>query len=96
MSNLKITRRQAIATGTVGALGAITNLSFAGVHFNIENKLAIHGGQKTRVDDWPEWPVWNEDADSEVLKMLYSGKWYRGSGDYVSEFEQQYASDTFS
>ncbi len=91
MSNLKITRRQAIATGTVGALGAIANLSFAGVHFNIENKLAIHGGQKTRVADWPEWPVWNEDADSEVLKMLYSGKWYRGSGDYVSEFEQQYA-----
>jgi len=91
MSDQKLTRRQVIATGTMGAIGAVTNLSFSKFNFGNENKLALLGGEKVRTSAWPEWPVWNEEADSEVLKMLYSGKWWRGNGNYVSEFEQQYS-----
>lgn len=87
----EFTRRQALKTGALGTLGAISVPNLSNVGKPDAKKLALLGGQKLRTAPWPEWPVWNEDADSEVLKMLYSGKWWRGSGDYVEEFERQYA-----
>ena len=91
MSNQKITRRQAIATGTLGAVGAMANLSFTSFNFGSIKKLAINGGEKVRIADWPEWPVWDERAEKDVIKMLRSGRWWRGSGESVAEFEQKYA-----
>jgi perosamine synthetase len=91
MSNLKFTRRQAIITGTAGAAVAISNLSF--LPFNFENitKLAVNGGEKVRKANWPAWPVWDQAAEADVIAMLRSGKWWRGNGDYVAEFEKKYA-----
>ncbi len=91
MSNRKITRRQAIITGTAGAAVAISNLSF--LPFNFENitKLAVNGGEKVRTAGWPAWPVWDQTAEADVIAMLRSGKWWRGNGDYVAEFEKKYA-----
>ena len=91
MNNKKISRRKAITTATLGTAAALSNVSF--VNFNIENtkKLALLGGEKTRTDSWIDWPQWNTSAEDEVLKMLRSGRWYRGRGEYVSEFEEKYA-----
>ena len=91
MSNLKITRRQAIATGTIGTVGAMANFSFTPFNFSNVQKLAIHGGEKVRPTSWREWPVWDELAEKDVINMLRSGRWWRGSGEYVAEFEKKYA-----
>jgi dTDP-4-amino-4,6-dideoxygalactose transaminase len=91
MTNQKITRRQAIATGSMGAIGAITGFSFTPISFNNSKKLALLGGEKVRIANWPEWPVWNKDAENEVIKMLRSGRWWRGNGESVAEFEKKYA-----
>lgn len=91
MSNLKFTRRQAIATGTAGLVVTAANFSFIPFNFKQIGKLAIHGGEKLRTAGWPDWPVWNEQAEKEVVAMLRSGRWWRGSGEAVSEFEQKYA-----
>ncbi len=91
MTNQKITRRQAIATGSMGAIGAITGFSFTPISFNNSKKLALLGGEKVRIANWPEWPVWNKDAENEVIEMLRSGRWWRGNGESVAEFEKKYA-----
>ena len=91
MSNRKISRRQALATVSAGAVGAMTHLSFTSFRFDTSNNPALLGGEKVRKKDWPEWPVWDQSAEDEVLKMLRSGRWYRGKGEYVSEFEGKYA-----
>jgi dTDP-4-amino-4,6-dideoxygalactose transaminase len=91
MLNQKITRRQAIATGTIGTVGAMANFSFTPFNFSNVQKLAIHGGEKVRPTSWPEWPVWDEHAEKDVLNMLRSGRWWRGNGESVAEFEKKYA-----
>ncbi|MEZ5103083.1 MAG: DegT/DnrJ/EryC1/StrS family aminotransferase [Draconibacterium sp.] len=91
MKSRKITRRQAIATASVGAVGALTNFSVPSLAFFKTEKLALLGGEKVRKSEWPQWPVWNESAENDMLKMLRSGRWWRGNGEAVSEFEIKYA-----
>ena len=40
---------------------------------------------------WADWPNWLESWEPAVLKVLRSGKWYRGDGGHVAEFETGYA-----
>lgn len=87
MANLKFTRREAI-TGTIGAVASITLSPF---NFYQTNKLAVNGGNSIRTAPWPDWPVWDRNAEAEVTEMLRSGRWWRGSGEAVSDFEQKYA-----
>ena len=87
MAKLKFTRREAI-TGTIGAVASITLSPF---NFYLTNKLAVNGGNSIRTAPWPDWPVWNRNAETEVTEMLRSGRWWRGSGEAVSDFEQKYA-----
>ena len=87
----KFTRRQVIATTTIGTIGAVSNLSFTSFNFNTTNKLAIHGGEKVHPSEWPNWPVWDKKAENEALKMLRSGRWWRGNGEAVADFEKRYA-----
>ena len=91
MEKLKISRRQAIITGSIGAIGAMTNLSFTSFGSSGTDKLALLGGEKVRNKAWPDWPVWDTTAEDTVVKMLRSGRWWRGEGEYVSEFEVKYA-----
>jgi hypothetical protein len=72
MKKLKINRRQAIITGSVGAIGAMTNLSFTTFGSNSSDKLALLGGEKIRTKAWPEWPVWDETAEDTIVNMLNS------------------------
>ena len=87
MAKLKFTRREAI-TGTIGAVASITLSPF---NFYLTNKLAVNGGNSIRTAPWPDWPVWNRNAETEVTEMLRNGRWWRGSGEAVSDFEQKYA-----
>ncbi len=93
MKARKFTRRQVIATTSVGALGTMINLplsSFGMGSFSKE-KLAINGGAKVHTGTWPSWPVWDQSSEQGILSMLRTGRWWRGSGENVEEFEKRYA-----
>ncbi len=91
MKNRKITRRQAIATVSAGTLGTLAVSPFSSFGFETSKKLALLGGEKVRTAEWPQWPVWDQSAENDVVEMLRSGRWWRGSGEYVEEFEKKYA-----
>ena len=56
------------------------------------DKPALLGGRPSHAGGWPRWPEWRESWEPEILKILRSGRWYRGSsGGKVPEFEAAYA-----
>jgi dTDP-4-amino-4,6-dideoxygalactose transaminase len=55
------------------------------------SKPALLGGAPVHQGGWPGWPVWRETWEPAVLEVLRSGRWFRGSGEHVAEFEQAYA-----
>ena len=70
------------------------NLPFKsfGISSNLQlKKLAINGGEKTHPGSWPNWPEWDQSAEPGLLEMFRSGRWWRGSGEHVAEFEKRYA-----
>jgi len=93
MKKKKFTRRQVIAATSAGALGLMTPWPLGSYYFRSKDKskLALHGGEPVRTADWPQWPVWDQSAEEDIIKMLRSGRWWRGRGDYVAEFEEKYA-----
>jgi perosamine synthetase len=94
MKARKFTRRQVITTTSAGLLGTIIGLPFRS--FGISNrlqqkKLAINGGEKIRTARWPQWPYWDQSAEPGIIEMYRTGRWWRGNGEYVEEFEKKYA-----
>jgi dTDP-4-amino-4,6-dideoxygalactose transaminase len=55
------------------------------------DKPAMLGGKPVRTGRWPRWPEWRESWEADVIKVLRSGRWYRGSGREVPDFEAAYA-----
>jgi dTDP-4-amino-4,6-dideoxygalactose transaminase len=92
MKSLKFTRRQAITAASAGAVGTFFNWSFPSftITGNDQDKLALLGGAKVHPGGWPAWPVWDQAAEDRIAEMLRSGKWWRGNGDAVTEFEKRY------
>jgi perosamine synthetase len=93
MKPRKFTRRQVIATTSAGAIGTMINwpLSSFGISSFGKEKLAIHGGEKVHKGTWPSWPVWDQTAEPGIIEMLRTGRWWRGNGEHVEEFEKKYA-----
>ncbi len=89
----KFTRRQVLVTTATGAIATLSPWPLKSLDFISKKKdqLALKGGDPIRTAPWPDWPIWNENAEEDILKMLRSGKWWRGSGDYIEEFEGKYA-----
>src|SRR5205807_3157341 len=54
-------------------------------------KPALLGGVPVHQGGWSAWPKWLESWEPAVIKVLRSGKWYRGDGGHVAEFEAGYA-----
>jgi perosamine synthetase len=54
-------------------------------------KPALLGGTPVHTGGWPGWPAWRESWEPAVLKVLRSGRWFRGNGEHVAEFETAYA-----
>jgi perosamine synthetase len=56
------------------------------------DKPALLGGRPAHTGGWPKWPEWRESWEGEILKILRSGRWYRGGGaGHVPDFETAYA-----
>ena len=93
MDKKEISRRYflekaSIGTASVMAVGAMPAFGF---YSKKTDKLAIHGGQPVRTKGWSEWPIWNKDAEEDILSVLRSGIWCRLGGTKVTEFERKYA-----
>jgi dTDP-4-amino-4,6-dideoxygalactose transaminase len=89
MGRKKIIRRQAIAAGSAGIIGSM--IKPFGINSSLQQKLALNGGQKIHEGGWPQWPVWDQTAEADILEMLRSGKWWKGNGGALPEFEKQFA-----
>jgi len=55
------------------------------------NKPALLGGKRAHSGGWTRWPQWRESWERKVLDVFRSCRWYRASGQHVSEFEKAYA-----
>jgi perosamine synthetase len=94
MKTRKLSRRKFIAStsaGTAGAMLASPVPLFAYRKGGAASEPAIKGGQPVRTEGWPDWPVWDPEAEKPMLKLLRSGNWYRGDGHQCDEFEVKYA-----
>lgn len=88
-----LTRRQFLATASTGTLAAAlagTMPAYASAGRKA-GKCALLGGTPLRAKPFQRWPVWDKAAEEPVLEILRSGKWFRGSGTVVSQFEEKYA-----
>jgi len=93
MGSSNFTRRQFLATASTGALaaavaGTVPAYAKAGKK---ASRCAILGGKPVRAKPFSRWPIWDKSAEGPVLEVLRSGKWFRGSGTVVKEFEEKYA-----
>jgi len=87
-----LTRRGFIHKTAAGS-AALTCLSSTapGVFAAETTKPALLGGVAVHQGGWSAWPIWLESWEPAVIKVLRSGKWYRGDGGHVAEFERSYA-----
>ena len=94
MDKNSLTRRQFITTASSGAIAAAVASGAVPAYGNVSKKagkLAMLGGQPVRTKPWSEWPIWDQSAEGDILSVLRSGKWFRGWGTKVTEFEEKYA-----
>ncbi len=95
MDKNNLTRRQLLATASVGTIAAVSRSVPA--YSNITNKagkLAILGGQPVRKNkSWPQWPHWDQNVIDSVVKTTKSGVWCRiqSSSGTVPTFEKEFA-----
>jgi len=52
---------------------------------------ALLGGAPVRSVPFPSWPVVDEREEKALLDVLHGGKWFRGSGQTVTRFEEAWA-----
>src|SRR5258708_1013182 len=90
---LTLTRRHFIRTTTAGslALGWLKSGRSPRAFADEASKPALLGGTPVHKGGWAKWPEWREAWEAEVLKVLRSGRWFRGSGKQLEEFESGYA-----
>ncbi|MBL8233597.1 MAG: DegT/DnrJ/EryC1/StrS family aminotransferase [Bryobacterales bacterium] len=79
-------RRNFLATSTaLPAALSVHSLAAA------SGKPAILGGEPVRKAGAHSWPVFDDAEEQALLSVLRSGKWYRGNGRVVAQFEEKYA-----
>lgn len=95
MDGLNITRRQLLATASIGMMTTLSQGASAPNNLvKKAGKLAILGGEPVRKSkSWPEWPYRDQKVTDSLMKTLQSGNWCRidtPSGT-VTAFEKEYA-----
>jgi dTDP-4-amino-4,6-dideoxygalactose transaminase len=88
-----VTRRGFIQTAAASS-AALTWLGAGGapaVFAADAAKPALLGGTPAHQGGWPGWPEWRESWEPAVIKALRSGRWFRGAGEHVADFENAYA-----
>jgi dTDP-4-amino-4,6-dideoxygalactose transaminase len=70
---------------------AVAATAAAAVATGAASKPAILGGVPVRKAAFPGWPVWGKSDEAAWLQVLRSGKWFRGWGKTVDQFEAKFA-----
>ncbi|MDD4109701.1 MAG: aminotransferase class I/II-fold pyridoxal phosphate-dependent enzyme, partial [Prolixibacteraceae bacterium] len=91
MNKSTISRRNFIEKASIGTATVMASVPVFGFYKREADELAIFGGQPVRTQGWHGWPVWDKEAEEEIVSVLRSGIWCRLGGSKVSEFEEQYA-----
>lgn len=87
------TRRAFIRTSAAGsvALGWLGFQSAPQAIAGQPSKPALLGGTPVHKGAWLKWPEWRAAWEPQLLDVWRSGRWFRGSGKHLEEFEQGYA-----
>src|SRR5262249_55469933 len=88
-----LTRRGFIRQAAAGS-AALTWLTANPTSLSIGaegSKPALLGGTPVHQAPWPAWPTWRQAWEEPILEVLRSGRWFRGSGEHVADFESAYA-----
>ena len=96
MEKKQLTRRQFLATASVGAIGAAASRSVPayGILSKRADELAILGGTPVRSNkSWPPWPYWDDEVVDSIVKTTKSRIWCRiqSRSGTVPTFEKKYA-----
>jgi perosamine synthetase len=94
--NMRNGRRQFIEKAMGMSAGVLYSLNRpakarAAVSSAAADKPVLLGGTAVHKEGWPRWPEWRQSWEGSVLDVLRSGKWYRGDGGHVADFESAYA-----
>ncbi len=96
--NSTLSRRDFLRTASTAASAAalapsqvLTRAADAPRPFASAGKPAILGGTPVRKTPFPAWPVFDQTEETALRDVLRSGKWFRGYGSKVNEFEEAYA-----
>jgi dTDP-4-amino-4,6-dideoxygalactose transaminase len=88
--NTRNTRREFLGLAAAAVAGA--NLLPKNVFAqSAADKPALLGGTPVHTGGWPQWPEWRQSWEPSILQVLRSGRWYRGTGEQVQQFETAYA-----
>jgi dTDP-4-amino-4,6-dideoxygalactose transaminase len=88
--NTRNTRREFLGLAAAAVAGA--NLLPKSVFAqSAADKPALLGGTPVHTGGWPQWPEWRQSWEPSILQVLRSGRWYRGTGEQVQQFEAAYA-----
>jgi len=85
------TSRRGFLGVATAALTSTSLLAKRAVAQAAADKPALLGGTPVHTGGWPAWPEWRPAWEPSILDVLRSGKWYRGSGETVQQFESAYA-----
>jgi perosamine synthetase len=95
MDGLDMTRRQLLATVSLGAMTTLSGgLPVYGNLTKKAGKLAILGGEPVRKNtSWPEWPYRDQKVIDSLMKTIKSGIWCRidAPSGTVTAFEKEFA-----
>ena len=97
MSKNTVSRRAFLRSGTVGLAvgGALAHAAPGAARpASRSQALAVGGGKPVRTDPFPDWPQLHADEERQLTGVLRSGRWFRGGGDRVTQFESTLA-ETF-
>jgi dTDP-4-amino-4,6-dideoxygalactose transaminase len=89
MKNLFHRRGFLATSAAAGAAMTVTSAKAAD-----QGKPALLGGKPVRREPFPGWPRFDQRDEKNLLDVLHSGRWYRGSGDCVNRFESSFAEMT--
>jgi perosamine synthetase len=82
--NSSVDRREFLAAAAGAAL--LSPLACAET-----KKPVVLGGKPVRTAPFPSWPVVDAREEKALLEVLHNGKWFRGEGKVVDQFEAAYA-----
>lgn len=83
-------KRREFLKSTITAAGLGLGTARAGGK-DTYGELALRGGKPVRSQSFPSWPVIQENDRTGWMNVLESGKWFRGGGEVVRQFEEAYA-----